>query len=35
MNINHKFPLILLTGVAIGLAAGTAIRAQQVKPAPG
>jgi len=35
MNINHKFPLILLTGVAIGLAAGTAIHAQQVKPAPG
>ena len=28
MNINHKFPLILLTGVAIGLAAGTAINAQ-------
>ena len=35
MNINHKFSLILLTGVAIGLAAGTAIHAQQVKPAPG
>ena len=35
MNINHKFPLILLTGVAIGLAAGTAIHAQQIKPAPG
>ena len=34
MNIKHKFAPILLTGVAIGLAAGTAIHAQQVK-APG
>ena len=35
MNINHKFPVILWTGVAIGLATATAIYAQQVKPAPG
>ena len=35
MNIKHKFALTLLTGVAIGLTAGTAIHAQQVKPAPG
>jgi len=35
MNITHKFALTLLTGVAIGLTAGTAIHAQQVKPAPG
>jgi hypothetical protein len=35
MNIKHKFALTLLTGVAIGLAAGTAIHAQQVKAAPG
>ena len=35
MNTKHKFALTLLTGVAMGLAAGTAIHAQQVKPAPG
>jgi hypothetical protein len=35
MNIKHKFALTLLTGLAIGLAAGTAIHAQQVKMAPG
>ena len=35
MKIKHKFALTLLTGVAIGLSAGTAIDAQQVKAAPG
>jgi hypothetical protein len=35
MNIKHKFALTLSTGVAIGLAAGTAMHAQQVKAAPG
>ena len=35
MNIKHKLALTLLTGVAIGLAAGTAIHAQQTKAPPG
>jgi hypothetical protein len=35
MSARHKLGLTLLAGVAIGLAAGTAIHAQQTKPAPG
>jgi uncharacterized protein (DUF1330 family) len=34
MIIKHKLALTLLTGVAIGLIAGTAIHAQQTKSAP-
>ncbi len=35
MSTKHKMGLTLLAGVAIGLAGGTAIHAQQTKPAPG
>lgn len=35
MRIDRRLALTLLAGVAIGLAASTAIRAQQTKPAPG
>jgi uncharacterized protein (DUF1330 family) len=35
MTVNYKFVSTLLAGIAIGLAAGTAIYAQQAKPAPG
>jgi len=34
MNINHRLELTLFAGVAIGLAAGTAIHAQQTKAPP-
>lgn len=35
MKLNHKLGIAALAGVAIGVAGAHAIRAQQVKPAPG
>jgi uncharacterized protein (DUF1330 family) len=35
MKPNHKLILVMLTGVALGVVGGTAIQAQQAKPAPG
>jgi len=35
MKTNHKLMLAVLTGIVIGIAAATAIHAQQVKMAPG
>jgi uncharacterized protein (DUF1330 family) len=35
MRPNLKLMLVLLTGVALGVAGATAIQAQQAKPAPG
>ncbi len=35
MRPNHKLMLVLLAGVALGVAGATAIQAQQAKPAPG
>jgi uncharacterized protein (DUF1330 family) len=35
MRPNHKLALVLLTGIALGVAGATAIHAQQAKPAPG
>jgi uncharacterized protein (DUF1330 family) len=35
MKTNHKLALAVLAGVAIGVAGGSAIHAQQVKAAPG
>ncbi len=35
MKPNHKLALVLLTGIALGAAGTTAIKAQQPKPAPG
>ena len=35
MKSNHKMAVALLAGISIGVAGAHAIRAQQVKPAPG